>query len=519
MAGRRHLERKTDDRRPVVTDDFIYDDPQQSFTGGETDPVSSDTPEEAVRKLRRRTQENDADDEENASRKESVAEEKHESERGTVYSSGIKLDENLQPVYESGKEPRKAHPVIRGLIIAVVTLSLLLAVAAYIFHRVYEKAPYLDIPENTISSVVSPVQSFFSGLTESVFGYFRSMKLRANLEYEYNKLLERNEELEYKAMKVDQLASELSQYKDLNDEVQANLNMHPLVARVTGKSDSNYFSTITIDKGSADGIKQYMAVTYQYSMVGYVETVHDHESTVRTIIDSDANVAALIESTRDQGVVHGTLGIEGNNGKPQCRMNYLPDETLPRPGDLVVTSGIGMPFPKGIPIGTVVESTRGMDANKQYIVVNPTADFQHLERVIVLLYQPEPEKVQGREENNKIEYVPMETARPTPVIEEIAADFLSDREDEDLSDDEDADEDGESENPDETVAPTPDPTDTPAPTPAPTPTPDPTPYVTSIVYQIKNIGGEATPSPTPTFAPTPTPYFTPDPEDMTFEEE
>ena len=82
-------------------------------------------------------------------------------------------------------------------------------------------------------------------------------------------------------------------------------------------------------------------------------------------------------------------------------MNYLPDETLPRPGDLVVTSGIGMPFPKGIPIGTVVESTRGMDANKQYIVVNPTADFQHLERVIVLLYQPEPEKVQGREENNK----------------------------------------------------------------------------------------------------------------------
>ena len=48
MAGRRRLERKTDDRRPVVTDDFIYDDPRQSFADSESDPVSSDTPEEAV---------------------------------------------------------------------------------------------------------------------------------------------------------------------------------------------------------------------------------------------------------------------------------------------------------------------------------------------------------------------------------------------------------------------------------------------------------------------------------------
>ena len=128
MAGRRHLERKTDERRPVVTDDFIYDDPQQSFTGGETNPVSSDTPEEAVRKLRRRAQQNDADKEEKDSGAESAAEDNPAAERGTVYSSGIKLDENLQPVYESGKEPRKAHPLLRGLVLTVVTLSLLVAV-------------------------------------------------------------------------------------------------------------------------------------------------------------------------------------------------------------------------------------------------------------------------------------------------------------------------------------------------------------------------------------------------------
>ena len=55
MAGRRRLERKTDDRRPVVTDDFIYDDPRQTSDEEESGPVASDTPEEAVRKLRKRT--------------------------------------------------------------------------------------------------------------------------------------------------------------------------------------------------------------------------------------------------------------------------------------------------------------------------------------------------------------------------------------------------------------------------------------------------------------------------------
>ncbi|MBO7422123.1 MAG: hypothetical protein J6T99_01905 [Oscillospiraceae bacterium] len=156
-----------------------------------------------------------------------------------------------------------------------------------------------------------------------------------------------------------------------------------------------------------------------------------------------------------------------------------------------------------------------MDANKQYIVLNPSADFQHLERVIVLLYQPNAGQIEDRDEKAPIEFAPMDTARPVPDIPEIANDFLSDRDDEDY----DGDTEENPDNPAETVEPTPDPTDTPAPTPSPTPSPAPTPYETPLQYQVKSIRGEPTPSPTPTFAPTPTPYFTPDPDEMTFEEE
>ena len=142
-----------------------------------------------------------------------------------------------------------------------------------------------------------------------------------------------------------------------------------------------------------------MAVTISGALVGFTETVYDTSCTVRTIIDSDASIAGMIQSSRDQGIVSGTLGVDGT---ALCRMYYLPDDSLPRPGDQVVTSGVGFSFPKGIPIGTVRESTRGMEGNKQYVVIEPQADFQHLEYVIILRYKPEAEAIEGRSEERRV---------------------------------------------------------------------------------------------------------------------
>ena len=69
-------------------------------------------------------------------------------------------------------------------------------------------------------------------------------------------------------------------------------------------------------------------------------------------------------------------------------MYYLRDNHLPRQGDTVVTSGVGMEFPKGIPIGVVRESTRGMEEGKSYVVIEPIVDFERIEHVIVYRYTP-----------------------------------------------------------------------------------------------------------------------------------
>ena len=509
MPGVKRHKKPVKDSRPIVVDDFIYNDPD-GLSGSAEPAAGSDTPDEAIRKLRGRPAEEPAPEPESAVPEETGTDAgKSAQPERKVYSSGVILDEDLQPVDVKGRRPRREHRFLRGFLLTLITLSLLLTIAAYVFHRISPSTPGLGEPESLISRIITPIQSVFSGVSESVAGYFRSMKLRANIEAEYNALRAENERLVYQAMLADELKYTLSQYEDLSEEIRANIGMNYIVCSVIGKSDSNYFATFTINKGLADGVEDYMAVTISGALVGYTENVQEHSATVRTIIDSNASIAALIQSSRDQGTIRGTLGIDG---KPMCRMYYLPSENLPRSGDQVVTSGIGMSFPKGIPIGVVRSSTRGMEDNKQYIVVEPLADFQHLEYVNVLRYKPQAEAIQGRDGGGtSMELEPLESPRPSAMIPEIAESIRTPEPEEG---------EGEGGTPGEQETPEPTPEETPSPTPEPSDAPEPTPYETPLEYNpIGPRSDDPTPSPTPTWAPTPTPYLTPDPNEMTWEED
>jgi len=310
--------------------------------------------------------------------------------------------------------------VLKRILLVLVTLVLLGLAGTRLLGLIIPTNASLKIPENAVASILTPLQTGFSSVVESIVNYLYKLKLRANLEIAYNDLKQENEQLVYQAMLADELQYKLSVYEDLYKEISVNEGMNPLVSTVIDRDPGNYFSVFTINKGSNEGIKDYMAVTMEGALIGYTYNVSATKSSVRTIIDSQASIAALISSTRDQGTVRGTLGVDGT---AMCRMYYLPDDHLPRPGDTVVTSGVGMSFPKGIPIGTVRESTRGMESNKSYIVVEPTVDFEHIEYVIVLRYQPDAEAVEARTNSNaSIALTPLETALPIPTIQ-IGSDF------------------------------------------------------------------------------------------------
>lgn len=385
---------------------------------------------------------------------------------------------------------------IRRIAIIVAAVLLLALAASHLFALITGNST-LRAPENAVTTVLTPLQAGFSSVVDAVVNYLRTLKLRANLETAYNDIKLENEQLVYQAMLADELQHRLSVYEELYNEISVNESMNPLVATVIGRSDGNYFSVFTINKGLKDGVTDFMAVTMDGALVGYTYNVTEAKASVRSIIDSDASIAALISSTRDQGTVRGTLGVDGT---AMCRMYYLPEDHLPRPGDTVVTSGVGMSFPKGIPVGTVRESTRGMESNKSFVVVEPLADFEHIEYVIILRYQPNAEAIQGRDTTQTLDLVPLDTARPIPTVQ-IGSDFFQ-------------------------LAPTPEPTATPAG--AATAeggaglavTPTPAGSTNSIQYNVPS--GTDIPQDNPygyTLPPTPTPTPTVPPLELTVEDD
>jgi len=387
--------------------------------------------------------------------------------------------------------------VLRTIVVVLLVVVIMGLAGTHLFALITGNE-LLAAPENAVSSVLTPVQTGFSSVVDWVVDYLYKLKLRSRIELEYNNLKQENEQLIYDAMLVEELQHKLSVYENLYDEISANESMNPLVATVIGRESGNYFSVFTINKGSNDGVEDYMAVTMDGALVGYTYNVTATKSTVRTIIDSEASIAGLISSSRDQGTVRGTLGVDGT---ALCRMYYLPEDNLPRPGDLVVTSGVGMSFPKGIPIGTVRESTRGMESNKQFVVIEPQADFQHVEYVIVLRYQPDALDVESRaSSNDSLTLTPLDTPVPVPTVQ-IGSDFFQ-------------------------LAPTPEPTPEPAPTViigedgeeiivTPAPTED-----TSISYEYQIPSGLATDNAYGfTLPPTATPTPTPPPLDLSVEDD
>ena len=395
MPDRKHGNPK--DKRPIVVDDFIYNDPDEGTSSAAS---SSETPDEALRALQDSRNSAPAGDSapsgtsgEDSSAGDVVGR-RDASAQPWVSSSGIILDgQNRKPVDTKGRRPRKEHRGLRGFALTLVTAVLILFIGAYIFHRINPDLPLLGKPEVLVSRIVSPVQSVFSRITDSTVAFIRSWSMSDDLEARYTEAVAENEQLTYKKMVADELKKDLGKHLDFIDEVRDIENLNPLTCKITGRSDTDYFCTFTIDKGSADGILELMPVIYGGSLVGYIDSVDRYRSVVRTVIDSNISIGVVIQSnSRDQGTLNGTVGMDGT---AMCRVYLVEKSELPRPGDMVITSGVGMDFLDGIPIGVITESTRGSKDNTDFIVVKPNVDFSTLEHVTVLRYKTAGEEGQA----------------------------------------------------------------------------------------------------------------------------
>jgi rod shape-determining protein MreC len=137
--------------------------------------------------------------------------------------------------------------------------------------------------------------------------------------------------------------------------------------------------TVTIGRGSSDGVQANMAVIAPKGIVGrVVGPVAAHAARVQLLIDRDAAIGALSERSRSGGMV------VGDDADRPLRMDLVSNLADVVSGDAIVASGVDGIYPKGFAIGTVESSEPGPLLHR-LISVRPAVDFSSIEQVLVVL--------------------------------------------------------------------------------------------------------------------------------------
>jgi rod shape-determining protein MreC len=241
-----------------------------------------------------------------------------------------------------------------------------------------------SLPERgrvTVLDVFSPIQ----GIASSVFDKFRDVWDH------YIFLRDMKEENEDLSRLVGEISTKYDNLKTLYIETEKkNKRLEEILgfsekapytlmpARVVGRDPSILSSNIVIDKGSRDGVLLNMPVISPNGIVGLVLTVSRDSSRVMLINDKNSRIDVLIQESREIGILEGST--EGS-----IRLSFIDSKVPVRVGDLVVTAGVGNSFPKGLPVGEVVEIAKPISDLFQVITVSPKTDLGNLEEVLLIV--------------------------------------------------------------------------------------------------------------------------------------
>ncbi len=150
-------------------------------------------------------------------------------------------------------------------------------------------------------------------------------------------------------------------------------------SRVIGRDTASWSSVVMIDKGKSSGVKPDMAVITAAGLAGRVVESGQSSSKVMLLNDPNMGVSALVQRTRQEGLVSGTWG---NN---MLVMRYLSSDADIKEGDVIISSGMSPLYPKGMLIGTVKEVNREFSGLSLYALIKPQVQFNALDEVMVVV--------------------------------------------------------------------------------------------------------------------------------------
>ena len=193
-------------------------------------------------------------------------------------------------------------------------------------------------------------------------------------------------------LELEQLSSDLAelerQYAELRRQLAfaARTSYRSVAAEVTARDPGSLFITLTINRGTRHGVHAGMAVVALQDglqgLVGRVAEADGNSSLVQPISGRASFVAARLQDLRYDGLVQG-LGSDASGLLMRHVNNAARDDIAP--GELVITSGLGGVFPRGLQIGRVREVRADTYQNSLDLTVEPLIDVSRLEYVFVII--------------------------------------------------------------------------------------------------------------------------------------
>ncbi|MDN5323737.1 MAG: rod shape-determining protein MreC [Clostridia bacterium] len=270
------------------------------------------------------------------------------------------------------------YKVLRNVVLVLCIMGLMLGLARYTGIERTKLSPV----ERIIKSMVAPLESGATGVIQKAkdfFGMFAEIKeLRKENALLKKKVSELNQEINHlKDYGLENIRlRNLLEYK----QVHAN-NFKFLSAQVIARDHSNWYSTITINRGTNDGVRKDMAVVTHQGLVGRIINVTSRASEVLLILDQEGAVGGRVWETRETpGVVEGKGDTDDF-----LSMIHLPHDAQIEVGHTIVTSGLGGLFPPGIRIGKVIEIKEEASGLMKQATIEPFVNFSRLEEVLVIL--------------------------------------------------------------------------------------------------------------------------------------
>ncbi len=269
---------------------------------------------------------------------------------------------------------------LRDTIIVVLLLSV-----PFFFLRASIRNPQdMNPVVSALSRIGAPLEYAAAAVARSVSSHVSKYVYLVDVKQDNNRLSYENARLASRVRELEQAQADnrrLRRLLGLRDTI-----AHEMVsALVVGKDTTEFFRVahVTLDSPHVS-IRPDMPVISLDGAVGTVQRVAGERVDVQLTIDSGFGVDVVVERTGARGFVRG----EGDRSRYLVRVEWAERRDEVDVGDVLVTSGVGCRFPKGIPVARVKAVEKKKFGVYQTLVAEPTVDFSRLEEVLIILTDP-----------------------------------------------------------------------------------------------------------------------------------